>query len=116
MLSHTCVGEEQLRLMDYSQTEISKMTEYLQNCARQQRTINYAEAWVVARQYGSFQGPHDKRLWDLTSSPDTIVTKESNRPGHGFFELEKELGRYTKDDETTWIAEIGELFAYWKTH
>jgi hypothetical protein len=115
--------------MNYSQTEISKMTEYLQTCARQQKTINYDDAWVVARQYGSFQGPHDKRLWDLLGVVSgleveagrgalsaVVVTKENNRPGHGFFELEKELGRYAKDDETTWIAEIEALFSYWKTH
>jgi len=78
---------------------------------------------------GAYAGPHDKRLWDLlgiVSGKEVecgrgalsaiVVTKENNRPGAGFFKLERELGRYKKDDETTWISEIDQLFEYWPAH
>jgi hypothetical protein len=40
----------------------------------------------------------------------------ANRPGSGFFELEKSLGRYKSDDDTTWLSEIDGLFKYWPNH
>jgi hypothetical protein len=40
----------------------------------------------------------------------------ANRPGTGFFELEKTLGRYQSDDDTTWLSEIDGLFRYWRQH
>jgi hypothetical protein len=40
----------------------------------------------------------------------------ANRPGSGFFELEKDLGRYKADGDTTWLAELDGLFTYWGKH
>jgi hypothetical protein len=40
----------------------------------------------------------------------------ANHPGTGFFELEKSLGRYKSDDDTTWLLEIDGLFKYWPKH
>jgi hypothetical protein len=40
----------------------------------------------------------------------------ANRPGSGFFELEKALHRYKADDDETWLAELDGLFKYWTKH
>jgi hypothetical protein len=37
----------------------------------------------------------------------------ANSPGSGFFELEKGLGIYNVDDDTTWSSEVNGLFEYW---
>jgi hypothetical protein len=39
-----------------------------------------------------------------------------NRPGYGFFELEKTLGRYESDDDTTRSSEVRGLLKYWAKH
>jgi hypothetical protein len=40
----------------------------------------------------------------------------ANRPGYGFFELEKTLGRYESDDDTNWSSEVKGLLKYWAKH
>src|ERR1700687_617268 len=117
---------------EYSDTEILKLTEYLKNCARQRKVIHYDDAHDAVRQFGLYHGPHDQRLWHLLAlmsetevaagrhALSAIVVIKSgdgaNRPGSGFFELEKALGRYKADDDKTWVAELGGLFEYWANH
>lgn len=50
---------------EYSNNEVLKLTEYLKNCARQQKVIHYDDAYVAVRQFGEYHGPHDQRLWHL---------------------------------------------------
>ena len=92
-------------------------------------------SWIGARtrvRRGPYHGPRDNRLWTLLGlisetevkagrhALSAIVVIKSgdgaNRPGSSFFELEKELGRYTLDDDTTWTAEVNALFTYWPRH
>jgi len=117
---------------EYTEEEVSTLSEYLKNCARQRRLVHYDDAYAVVRQLGAYHGPHDNRLWHLLglisereiherrhalSAIVTIKTGEgANRPGSGFFELERNLERYHIDDDTTWMAEINGLFAYWPNH
>ncbi len=114
---------------EYTSDELAELTRYLQDCARQKRVINYDEACQVASKFGRCEGPHDKRLWDLLGyiSNDEValgrpalsalvVTKEHNRPGAGFFVVEKELGRYLNDDDSTWLGELDALYKYWAKH
>ena len=117
---------------DYQLAEIAGMTKFLQDCARQQRLTHYDEACEVASHWGQYQGPHDKRLWDLLGliSEHEVATGRAalsavvvlkagdgaNRPGQGFFELERKLGRYKEDDDKTWLGEIDALFKYWPKH
>jgi hypothetical protein len=112
--------------------EIDVMTTHLQNCARNCTPIHYDDAWERVNSYGAYYGPQDPRLWHLLgyvseeevragrAALSAIVTvksgKGANRPGAGFFNLEKELGRYVADDETTWMNEINWLFDYWPSH
>jgi hypothetical protein len=107
---------------EYSDHEVLKLTEYLKNCARQQKVVHYDDAHDVVRQFGSYHGPHDQRLGHLLGlisegrvasgrhalSAIVVVKSEdgANRPGSGFFELEKGLGRYVADDDKTWLAEL----------
>ena len=118
---------------EYTVEEVQALTEYLKNQARQGNLVHYDDAYEVVRHLGAYHGPHDNRLWHLLGliserevrverrhALSAIVTVKSgegaNRPGSGFFELEKELRRYDTDDETTWMAEINGLFAYWPNH
>ena len=105
---------------EYTEGEVLTLTEYLRNCARQRAPVHYDDAYAVVRQLGPYHGPHDNRLWHLLGlisereiregrhALSAIVTIKSgegaNRPGSGFFDLERELGRYDTDDDTTWMA------------
>jgi len=42
-----------------------------------------------------------------------VVRKDSGRPGDGFFELARKLGRDTTDRERFWIEELNRVYAYW---
>lgn len=117
---------------DYTEEEVQVLTEWLKNQARQKRIVHYDDAYAVVRHLGAYHGPHDNRLWHLLGlisereirdgrhALSAIVTIKSgdgaNRPGSGFFELEKALRRYHMDDETTWTAEVIGLFSYWPNH
>jgi hypothetical protein len=111
---------------EYSDSEVLKLTEYLKSSARQQRPVHYDDAFAAAKEFGLCSGPRDQRLWhllDLISETEVaagrhalsaiVVIKSgdgANRPGSGFFELERALGRYREDDERTWLAELDGLF------
>lgn len=117
---------------EFNDVEISTLTEFLRNCARQERVVHYDDAYDAVRHSGECQGPHDQRLWHLLGlisenevavgrhALSAIVVVKSgdgaNRPGTGFFDLERSLGRYKSDDDTTWLFEIDGLFRYWPKH
>ena len=48
---------------EYSDNEVLKLTEYLKNCARQQKVVGYDDAYIAVRQFGDYHGPDDQRLW-----------------------------------------------------
>lgn len=72
---------------------------------------------------------HDQRLFHLIGEISTeenaaghgmlsviVVHKSGDRkPGPGFFELAKELGRDTSDILVCWIKELNKVHAYWST-
>jgi hypothetical protein len=117
---------------EFAEPEIVTLTEFLRDCARHERIVHYDDAYNAVRQFGGYHGPHDQRLWyllGLVSESEVaagrhtlsaiVVVKSgegANRPGTGFFELEKTLGRYQSDDDTTWLSEIDGLFRYWRQH
>jgi len=117
---------------EYTEPEVLKLKEYLKSCARQNKVVHYDDAYDVVKHLGSYHGPHDQRLWHLLGlisetevaagrhALSAIVVIKSgdgaNRPGPGFFELERHLGRYGVDDDTTWLAEVDDLFKYWPKH
>jgi len=96
------------------------------------QVVHYDDAYDVVRQDGLYHGPHDQQLWHLLGlisemevragrhALSAIVVIKSgdgaNRPGSGFFELEKALHRYKADDDETWLAELDGLFKYWTKH
>ncbi len=96
------------------------------------KVVHYDDACDVVRQCGSYHGPHDQRLWHLLGliletevsagrhALSAIVVVKSgdgaNRPGSGFFDLEKTLDRYKAVDDNTWLAELDGLFKYWAKH
>ncbi len=38
------------------------------------------------------------------------------RPGPGFFELAKDLGRDTSNKDKCWLDELNKVYAYWRDH
>jgi len=114
---------------EYGESEVLKLTEYLKKSARQERPVHYDDAFAAVKEFGLCSGPRDQRLWHLLGlisetevaagrhALSAIVVIKSgdgaNRPGSGFFELERALSRYREDDETTWLAELDGLFKYW---
>ncbi len=116
----------------YSEREIEALYAHLRDCARHKQVIHYDDSCAIVQPYGVYHGPRDQRLWYLlgyVSEEEVkagrwplsaiVVIKSgegANRPGQGFFQLERDLGRYKSDDDTTWLAEIKELFRYWPGH
>ena len=117
---------------EYGESEVLKLTEYLKKSARQERPVHYDDAFAAVKEFGLCSGPRDQRLWHLLGliseteikagrhALSAIVVIKSgdgaNSPGSGFFELEKGLGRYDVDDDTTWSSEVNGLFEYWPKH
>lgn len=117
---------------EFDDREVSGVADYLKSRARDKSVINYDDVCQVARQFGAYHGPHDPRLWNLLgliseaevadgrfALSAIVVIKNgdgANRPGLGFFNLMKTLGRYKADDDQTWLAELDGLFQYWPQH
>jgi hypothetical protein len=117
---------------EFDDPEITNVTEYLKACAREEKVVHYDDCVDVARKWGEYHGPHDSRLWALLglisemevaagrcalSAIVVIKTGDgANRPGSGFFEVMKKLGRYKVSDDQTWLAELDCLFRYWPRH
>lgn len=94
-------------------------------CARVKGTIPYSD---LARQITSITlDAHDPRLFhmlgQISSEEDSagrgmlsvlVVHKHGDmRPGPGFFEMAKQLGRDTRDIDRCWIDELNEVHAVW---
>ncbi len=114
---------------EYTEIEVSEMTKFLQGQARREKAATYNDAYNAIRQFGEYYGPRDQRLWHLLGLVSEneiasgrpalsaiVVRSEDGRPGVGFFELEKSLGRYLSGDDATWTGEINALFDYWPKH
>src|SRR5487761_137206 len=112
---------------EYSEEEISKVTDILKDYARKKETCTYQDVFQFDH-WGNYSGPHDRRLWDLLgiisereialghyALSAIVITKDAGHPGQGFFNLEKKLGRYKNNDIETWLMEIHGLFEYWST-
>jgi hypothetical protein len=90
-----------------------------------ERTISYTD--LVAEITAVHFQPHDKRLdhflAEIASEEDAagrgmltvvVVHKAGDmRPGPGFFELAKHLGRETGDTDAFWILELRRVFDVW---
>jgi len=103
---------------EYGESEVLKLTEYLKKSARQERPVHYDDAFAAVKEFGLCSGPRDQRLWHLLGlisetevaagrhALSAIVVIKSgdaaNRPGSGFFELEraltKQVQRRRRDD------------------
>lgn len=117
---------------DFTEQEVAELTRFLEGQARLGRVVHYDDAYNAVRNFGEYYGPRDQRLWHLLGlisdnevsagrpALSAIVVIKSgdgaNRPGVGFYELEKSLGRHLGDDDATWIAEMNALSEYWPGH
>jgi len=94
-------------------------------CAKRSEMITYTE---LSRQITSAEiPPHDVRmnklLGEISSEEDAagrgmlsviVVHKQGDmRPGAGFFQLAKELGRDTRDTDRCWIKELDKVQTVW---
>jgi hypothetical protein len=99
------------------------LREHLIAVARRRETTTYAE---VARAAGlDVDDPADReRLAALLREISTaehaagrpmltavVVHRGRGRPGRGFFDLARLLGRHTSDDEAFFVAELGKVYA-----
>jgi hypothetical protein len=93
--------------------------------AKRRQMIPYSELVGLV---GSVQfTPHDQRLFALLGQVSVeeseqgrpllsvlVVHKTGDmKPGPGFFEMAKALGRDTKDADKAWIVETQKVFQYW---
>jgi hypothetical protein len=117
---------------EFEEIEVNELAEYLKSCARKEMVIHYDDCFDVVRKFGGYHGPHDSRLWHLLglitetevaggrcALSAIVVVKNgegANRPGSGFFEVMKKLGRYRASEDKTWLAELDCLFKYWPKH
>ena len=92
---------------------------------RANQTISYSE--LVEHVKAIKLEPHDARLahmlGEISSEEDAagrgmltvlVVHKEDVRPGDGFFELARSLGRDTRDREKLWITEFNRVIDYYR--
>jgi hypothetical protein len=99
----------------------------LAECARAGNTIAYSDFIKHIRAI-TFTDAHDSRLphflEEISVEEDQegkglltalVVHKNGDyKPGPGFFELAKKLGRNTKDIDKCWIEELKTIYAVWK--
>jgi hypothetical protein len=92
--------------------------------AKLRELISYSDLVEQVRSI-SF-APNDMRLFhmlgEISSEEDTagrgmltavVVHKTDQKPGKGFFELAKRLGRDTRDETGCWVAELHKVHAVW---
>ena len=106
----------------------SEMREVLVRQARLGRPIAYSE--LVTRVASLRLDYHDpllnQMLGEISESEDRegrgmltvlVVYKDGEmRPGPGFFELAKQLGRDTSDLLACWVREYEDVVRYWQSH
>lgn len=92
---------------------------------RSNQTISYSD--LVDQIKAIKLEPHDARLADLlgeiSSEEDAagrgmltvlVVHKDDVRPGDGFFELARSLGRDVRDREMVWITEFNRVIDHYR--
>jgi hypothetical protein len=108
---------------EYGESEVLKLTEYLKKSARQERPVHYDDAFAAVKEFGLCSGPRDQRLWHLLGlisetevaagrhALSAIVVIKSgdgaNRPGSGFFELERAKQVQRKRRRRGWRSWMG---------
>jgi hypothetical protein len=99
----------------------------LAKCVRGRDVIAYSDFIKHVRAI-TFTNAHDSRLpyflEEISVEEDRagrgmltalVVHKSGDyKPGPGFFELAKKLGRDTKDIDKCWIGELKTIYAAWK--
>lgn len=97
-------------------------------CAKKGQSISYS-AFVREVRSITFEGPHDPRLAHFLGEISCdearagrgmltalVVRKHGHqKPGPGFFELAKSLGRDTSDIDKCWTDEFSKVLAFWKS-
>lgn len=105
---------------------ISEAREMLIVRAKQADLITYLE--FAANLRSIEVEPHDPRLFHLLGDLSReelaeprgmlsalVVHKSGTKPGEGFFELARELGRDTSDYDRLWIEEVTGVQSFWST-
>jgi hypothetical protein len=103
-----------------------EMRQLLAEYARQERTVSYSElvfnlhtikldpdSYALAHLLGEISTEEDVAGRGMLSA--IVVHKEDKRPGKGFFELARRLGRDTTESDSCWIKELNHLYNYWRT-
>lgn len=72
------------------------------------------ESYAFAAMLGEISTEEDMAGRGMLS---VIVIHKSGdiKPGPGFFELAKELGRDTSDVDACWVAELKKVYEYWSS-
>ena len=101
-----------------------EMRNILIDIAKKQGTIFYSElvrkvliisieanSYALADMLGQISTAEDAAGRGMLSA--VVVRKENNRPGKGFFELARVLGRDISDEEKFWINEVNRVHSSW---
>ena len=101
-----------------------EMRNILIDIAKKQDTIAYSElvkrvqiisleanSYALAAMLGKISTAEDATGRGMLSA--VVVRKENKRPGKGFFELARILGRNVSDEETFWINEVKKVYSSW---
>lgn len=112
-------------IWDQAKTE---MRTILVNCARERKMITYSQlvGQVTTIQFEPRDARLDTMLSEITKAEDAagrgmlsaVVVRKLNemRPGDGFFELAKSLGRDVSDIDKCWLEELRRVWQYWAQH
>jgi len=70
-----------------------------------------ANSYALAAMLGKISTEEDAAGRGMLSV--IVVRKENYRPGKGFYELAKTLGRDVSDKETFWVNEVKRVYSSW---
>jgi len=101
-----------------------EMRNILIEIAKKQDTISYSElvkrVQIISLEASSY--PLADMLGEISTAEDAagrgmlsvvVVRKENHRPGKGFFELAKTLGRDVSDKDKFWVNEVKRVYSSW---
>lgn len=73
---------------------------------------NPAERYRLAQRLDEINGLEDGAGRPLLSA--VVVQKGTHRPGSGFFEVARQLGKTMDDEDEYYVTELQAVFDYWR--
>lgn len=114
LLSDWNKAKEEMRQILIERAKVREMIPYSE-LTKQITTIHIEpESYALAAMLGEISGEEDAVGRGMLS---VIVVHKSGdkKPGSGFFEFAKELGRDTSDRDKCWVDELNKVHAYWSS-